>query len=62
MLTFAEWRRAKNISREKLAEACNVHINTVMNWEKNPGKIPISKAETIAEVLGVAITDIIFTK
>lgn len=60
MLTVSEWRRAKNISREKLAKECNVHANTILNWERNPSNIPYCKAVLIAKCFGVKLEDINF--
>lgn len=59
-LTLKEWRRLKNISQEKMAEACGIHVNTYRAWEDNPADIKLSKAVLISELLGVDLSDIIF--
>jgi transcriptional regulator with XRE-family HTH domain len=60
MLTLAEWRRAKNISQEEMAQACDVHINTYRRWEEEPSSIKIKYVGTIAKRLGVKQSEIIF--
>lgn len=60
-LTVREWRRVKEMSQETLAEKIHVHVGTIRNWEKDPGKIPIEKATELAKALGVPIEDVIFT-
>lgn len=58
--TISEWRRLKNISQEKLAEICGVHINTIRYWEQKPSIIKIVDAEKLAEAFGVTLENIIF--
>lgn len=60
MLTLREWRRAKEITQAKLAEAIGVHVNTYLLWEKEPTKIPIGYAFKIANIIGVPIENIDF--
>lgn len=59
-LTLREWRRAKEISQEQLAETCGVHVNTYRAWEEKPSEIKLSAAQKIIERLGVTLDDIIF--
>lgn len=59
-LTIKEWRRLKGISQEKMADMCGVHVNTYRAWEENSADIKLSKAITVAEKLGVGLSDIIF--
>lgn len=59
-LSLKEWRRAKGISQEKMAEVCKVHINTYRAWEEKPSEIKLGKAFDIANALNVSIDDIIF--
>ena len=61
-LTVREWRRAKEISQETMAERLHVHVNTYMKWEKSPGQISIGKAVEIAKILGVALDEISFVE
>lgn len=60
-LTPREWRRVREISQEAMADKLNIHVNTYQNWEKEPGRIPYSKAVEIARILNVSINDIAFT-
>lgn len=60
-LSLREWRRVKEISQEEMAEKLNIHVNTYMNWEKNPGKIGFLKAVEISKILNVSLDDISFT-
>lgn len=59
-LTLAEWRRARGISQEKMAEDLGVHINSYTRWEKNPLEIRYGNALTIANILNVSLDDILF--
>ncbi len=49
-----------NLSQEQLAKKLGVHRQTIKNWEKNPAKLTIEKAESICEVLNVNMSDIFF--
>lgn len=60
MLTLKEWRRAKGVSQEELANLCGVHVNTYRTWEENASEIKLSKAALIAERLGISLSDISF--
>lgn len=60
MLTLKEWRRAKEISLEKMAGLIGVSMNTYIRWEREPKKMPIEKAFDCAKVLEVDFNDIIF--
>lgn len=59
-LTLREWRRLKEVSQEKMAEACGVHVNTYRAWEEKPSTIKLSDAKTITEMLDITIDDIVF--
>lgn len=48
-----EIRRAKSISREKLASMVDVSAKTIENWEKNPETIPIGKAKALCNAMGI---------
>lgn len=60
MLTLKEWRRAKGVSMEKLAEHLGVSVSTVSNWENKGQKIPVDMAILACDYLGVNINDVIF--
>lgn len=57
-LTLRQWRLAREISIDKMAQALDIHPNTYAAWEQEPSKIPIGKAVTITELLGVGLEDI----
>lgn len=61
MLTLREWRNAKEISQQKMADSCGIHVNTYIEWEKHPEKIPIGQAYVIALAIGVPLGDISFS-
>lgn len=59
-LTLREWRRARGLSQETIAQALGVHVNTYAAWEKNQSRMPVTKAFEAATVLDVDIDSIIF--
>ena len=61
-LTMKQWRKAKEISQERMAEYLGIHVNTYINWEKEPEKISIENSQKIAEIFGIPINDILFKK
>ncbi len=61
-LTVRQWRRAKDITQEQMAESLGIHVNTYQNWEEAPEKISIEKAVKIAEIFGVTLDDVSFKK
>ena len=60
-LTLAEWRRARNVSQEKLADLCDVHVNTYRRWEENPGEIRVDNAIKIANYLKISLDTILLS-
>lgn len=58
--TLAQWRKARGISQAQMAEMLNVHVNTYINWEKEPLHMKVSQALQCAGILEVALADIIF--
>ena len=58
-LTVKQWRLAKGISQEQMAEKCGVHRNTYASWEENPEDISVKNAKIIANALGESV-DLIF--
>ena len=61
-LTMKQWRKAKEISQERMAEYLGIHVNTYINWEKEPEKISIENSQKIAEIFGIPINDILFKR
>ena len=60
MLTLKEWRRARGVSVEKLAEHLGISPSTVNNWENRGQKIPVTYAIKICNFLDVQIGDVNF--
>ena len=60
-LTMKQWRRAKEFTQEQMADYLGIHVNTYINWEKDPGKISVENSKKIASVLNVSIDDIVFS-
>lgn len=60
MLTLKEWRRAKGVSVEKLAEYLKVSPSTVHNWENKGQKIPVNSAILACNYLGIQMEDVNF--
>lgn len=59
-LTINEWRTVKGISKEALAAACGVSVQTILNWEKKPGSIRTDKLFVLADALDVDVNEIRF--
>lgn len=58
--TLEQWRKVRGISQISMAELLNVHVNTYINWEKNPMNMKVSQVKQCADIFEIAITDIIF--
>lgn len=58
-LTLKEWRGARGISQQEMADACGVHVNTYRSWEEDPINIKINHVFTITKVLKITLDDII---
>lgn len=58
MLTLRQWRLAKEFSKEQVADACGVHVNTYSKWEENPNVISIENFKKICNLLKVDQNDI----
>lgn len=61
-LTVKQWRLAKEISQEQMAEKCGVHRNTYAAWEDRPEDISIKNAKIIANALGESVDRIFFDR
>ncbi len=57
-LSLRQWRLAKEITVDKMAEIIGVHPNTYRNWEDEPEKISVSFALKISDALGESIDTI----
>ena len=57
-LTLRQWRLAREISIEKMAELLDIHPNTYRIWESEPEKIAIGYAKQISDILNVPLADI----
>ena len=58
--SMKQWRLLREMSQEDMANACNVHRNTIAKWEEDNSQISIANARTIADALKVSLDDIIF--
>ena len=61
-LKLSEWRRARGVSQEALADLLGVHVNTYRRWEEDPGEIKYNDAIVIVDYLNISLDDIIFPK
>lgn len=61
-LTLKQWRGAREISQREMSERLGVSSNGYLKWEKEPQNIKIGYAIRIAEILGVSIDEIDFSK
>ena len=55
-LTMKQWRLAKELSQEQMAQKCSVHRNTYASWED----VSIKNAKIIAQALGENVNTIFF--
>lgn len=60
MLTLKEWRRAKGITQQTMADALGVHVNTYAALEKEPERFKVGQAQILSDMLGVALSLIDF--
>lgn len=60
ILSLREWRRAKEISQEQMAQKLGIHVNTYLKWEQDPHRINIQSALKIVKILNVPIDNISF--
>ena len=59
-LTLKEWRRARDISQDRMAEICDVHVNTYRIWERDPMQMKVKCLFKIMEHLRIDLHDIDF--
>ena len=59
-LTLKEWRRVRDISQERMAEICDVHVNTYRIWERDPMEMKVKCLFKIMERLRIDLYDIDF--
>lgn len=52
-------RRAKGLSQEKFAFACNLHRNYIGSIERGERNVSIDSMERIATTLGVELSDLL---
>ena len=57
---MVEWRRARGITQPEMAKLLDISLPTYVRWERDPGKIMISKCIEIARIFEVELKDIIF--
>lgn len=51
-------RKQKGFSQRYMADQLNIGVSTYNQYENNNRKIPIDKAEAIAKILNITISDI----
>lgn len=56
--TIPEWRRMKNISQARMADALGIHVNTYKKMEKRPLGVRLEKLIEISQILGVSLGNI----
>lgn len=61
-LTLTEWRRAKKVTQQQLADGIGVHVNTIIRWEGNPDIISLGDAKKICTFLNLQIDDVDFLR
>lgn len=59
-LTVKQWRMAKGLTQERMANACNVHRNTYASWEEHPEDISLKNAIIICNALGEPFNEVFF--
>lgn len=52
------WRKLRGFSETDLANAVNVHMNSIRNWQEKPSIIPLKKANELAKVLEIDVRQI----
>lgn len=57
-LNINEWRKAKGVTQKEAADACGVHVNTYIAWERHIDKMPVGAVRKLAERIGVPISDV----
>jgi len=59
-LSMKQWRLAKEISQEEMANRCGVHRNTYAAWEECPDNVTVGNAKKISAALGESVNTIFF--
>lgn len=59
-LTLRQWRLAREITQNSMADALSVSVPTYQRWEANPDLMPLGAAKCAVEVLGLEFNDISF--
>lgn len=54
-------RRGKDITQQDMADSLQIHVQTYRKIEENPESATIAQARQIADRLGVAYDDLLFT-
>ena len=53
------YRKAKNVSQEELADACNLHRTYVGSVERGERNVTLSTLEVLASALGVSVPELL---
>ena len=59
-LTMKQWRLARELTQNQMADKCGVHRNTYASWEEKPENVSVKNAQIIANALDVTVEDIFF--
>ena len=59
--TVKQWRMAKGISQEQMANVCGVHRSTYAEWEEKPENISVKNAVKISRALGESVDAVFFS-
>lgn len=61
-LTLKEMRNRKNLTQKEVAEQFGVHINTIINWEKDRGDntLTLKKVVPLLEFYGYDLSQLKF--
>lgn len=55
-------RRSKEITQQDMADSLRIHVQTYRKIEENPESATVAQARQIADRLGVAYDDLLFTQ
>lgn len=58
MYTVRQARRLADKTQLEVANSMNIHVQTYMKFEKDPGKMSIEQAQRFAEVVGIPFNEI----
>ena len=54
-----DYRKAKNLSQEELADACELHRTYIGSIERGERNVTLSTLEVLAKALGVSVIELL---